>query len=140
MVRDSEVLLALGSILLIDQAVKAAVLRAGRVWQLAPFVTIRSVRSRGAFAATLGVRQSLLVAAWVGIAAMVLFAAPPAGLFGTALSRVAVGAALGGAASNLVDHSVRGAVVDYVDVRVWPVFNLGDAAIVTGVVVALVAS
>ncbi len=63
--------------------------------------------------------------------------APRAGLVDTSLARIAMGAALGGAASNLLDLVVRGCVIDYVDVRVWPVFNLGDAAIVTGVLVAL---
>jgi len=138
-VRHGEVLLALGSILLVDQALKAAVLRAGRAVGLGPFIQIRSARSRGPLAATVGVRPSLLMVAWSGIALAVLFVAPRAGLVDTSLARIAMGAALGGAASNLLDLVVRGCVIDYVDVRVWPVFNLGDAAIVTGVLVALAA-
>ena len=47
--------------------------------------------------------------------------------------------ALGGAAGNVVDQVFRGAVIDYIDVRVWPAFNFADVAIVAGVVVALVA-
>ncbi len=38
----------------------------------------------------------------------------------------------GGAAGNLLDRIRFGFVVDYLDVHVWPVFNLADAAIVTG--------
>ncbi len=46
-------------------------------------------------------------------------------------------AALGGAASNLLDMLRRGAVVDFIDLRVWPVFNLADAAIVSGLAVVI---
>lgn len=46
----------------------------------------------------------------------------------------------GGALANLVDRLRFGYVVDYLDVHVWPVFNLADAAIVAGVGVLAAAS
>lgn len=88
----------------------------------------------------MGLPLSLLSIVWLGILVAVLSVAPGGELFQTALSSAALGAALGGAASNLIDHAVRGGVVDYVDLRVWPAFNLADAAIVSGVLVALLAS
>lgn len=42
-------------------------------------------------------------------------------------------ALLGGAGGNLIDRIENGLVVDYLDFRFWPVFNLADIAIVTGV-------
>lgn len=54
------------------------------------------------------------------------------------LLTVAVGLVLGGALGNLGDRLfrgagwLRGAVVDFVDLRVWPVFNVADAAITCG--------
>jgi signal peptidase II len=54
---------------------------------------------------------------------------------------VALGLITGGAASNLVDRLVRhhgGQVIDFIDLRWWPVFNVADAAITCGVVLALV--
>jgi len=52
---------------------------------------------------------------------------------------VALGLVVGGAFGNLVDRAVRagdgflgGGVVDFVDLQWWPVFNVADAAIVTG--------
>ena len=45
---------------------------------------------------------------------------------------IALGAALGGAASNLIDRVRRGGIVDFIDVKIWPVFNIADAAIVIG--------
>lgn len=41
---------------------------------------------------------------------------------------------LGGAASNLVDRLRFGFVMDYIDLKVFPVFNLADVAIVLGAV------
>lgn len=40
---------------------------------------------------------------------------------------------VGGALGNMVDRLRFGRVIDYLDFRVWPVFNLADIAIVTGV-------
>jgi signal peptidase II len=40
--------------------------------------------------------------------------------------------ALSGAIGNLIDISFRGAVVDFIDLRIWPVFNLADVCIVGG--------
>jgi signal peptidase II len=56
----------------------------------------------------------------------------------------ALGAILGGAIGNLTDRIVRGPrltghVIDFIDFRVWPVFNLADTAIVVGAI-ALAAS
>jgi signal peptidase II len=41
---------------------------------------------------------------------------------------------LGGAVGNWIDRVRFGAVVDFLDFRVWPVFNLADSAISVGVV------
>jgi len=38
----------------------------------------------------------------------------------------------GGATGNLIDRLVFGGVIDYIDVKIWPVFNLADMAIVAG--------
>jgi len=40
---------------------------------------------------------------------------------------------LGGAAGNLVDRLRLHVVIDFLDLHVWPVFNLGDSAITIGV-------
>ena len=49
--------------------------------------------------------------------------------------RMRLGVALlsGGAIGNLVDRIRLGAVVDFFDFRIWPIFNVADIAIVLGV-------
>ena len=44
----------------------------------------------------------------------------------------ACGLILGGAAGNLIDRVRCGYVIDFLDLRVWPVFNIGDSAITIG--------
>ena len=39
---------------------------------------------------------------------------------------------LSGAAANLIDRFQNGLVVDFLDFRIWPVFNIADIAIVVG--------
>lgn len=61
----------------------------------------------------------------------------------TAGAAAALGLLLGGAAGNLVDRLFRdhgGAVVDFIDLQWWPVFNVADAAITCGAVLLVVAT
>jgi len=41
---------------------------------------------------------------------------------------------IAGTAGNLWDRVFRGGVIDFVDVKFWPIFNLADIFIVTGTV------
>lgn len=43
-----------------------------------------------------------------------------------------LGLMLGGAAGNLIDRLAKGAVIDFIQVDGFPVFNLADSAIVIG--------
>ena len=48
-------------------------------------------------------------------------------------NRFGLGLALGGTIGNLIDRLRVGFVIDFLDFRVWPVFNLADSAIVVAV-------
>jgi signal peptidase II len=50
---------------------------------------------------------------------------------------ICLGTALGGATANAWDWFRHGGVLDFIDLRVWPIFNLADVAIVTGVAGAI---
>ena len=51
------------------------------------------------------------------------------------INRWALSLILGGAIGNWIDRLRFAAVIDFIDFRVWPVFNLADAAITTGVAI-----
>ena len=52
----------------------------------------------------------------------------------TNLLRLSLGLQMGGAAGNLLDRLLQGHVTDFVDIGPWPVFNVADSSIVTGLV------
>ncbi len=56
------------------------------------------------------------------------------------LVRTAFGAIVGGAIGNIVDRFHYGYVVDFIDLRWWPVFNVADSCITLGVALLLIAS
>lgn len=45
---------------------------------------------------------------------------------------VAVSLIIAGAIGNLVDRILYGYVIDFIDFRIWPVFNIADSAITIG--------
>ena len=44
---------------------------------------------------------------------------------------------LAGAIGNLIDRILFGHVIDFIDLRVWPVFNTADSAITIGTIIIL---
>jgi signal peptidase II len=61
----------------------------------------------------------------------------------TRTSAVAVGLLLGGALGNIADRLFRGhggAVVDFVNLQWWPVFNVADACVVVGALMFVLVS
>ena len=55
-----------------------------------------------------------------------------------AMFRYGLGLLLGGAVGNLIDRIQNGLVVDFLDFRIWPVFNIADIAICVGAVMLVV--
>ena len=51
------------------------------------------------------------------------------------LLRLSLGLQIGGALGNLIDRVRLGHVTDFMDVGAWPIFNIADASIITGLVI-----
>jgi len=72
----------------------------------------------------------IMVALLLLVAAVVLYnrivKSPP-------FFQAGAGLVLGGAMGNLIDRLYSGAVTDFLDFKIWPVFNFADAGIVIGV-------
>ncbi len=56
------------------------------------------------------------------------------------LVQVAFGGIVGGAIGNMVDRFHYGFVVDFIDLRWWPVFNVADSCITVGVALLVLGS
>ena len=127
----------------LDQITKSVALRAladGPVELVPGALTLRlTFNSGGAFGFLQGLPGLFLVLSLV-VAGLILVWARRIEERGW---RVALGLILGGGLGNVFDRVFRdtgGRVVDFVDVHVWPVFNLADSAIVIGVVTVFVLS
>lgn len=128
------------AVVAVDQLSKAALvarLPLGAEASILPaldrFVVLHHVENTGmAFGLGQGLGAGFLAIAIVVVGCLLVWAAatPPA----DRLLRITLGLVAGGALGNAIDRVARGAVVDFVDVRVWPVFNVADSAISVGVV------
>jgi signal peptidase II len=106
------------------------------VWTLRLALTFNS---GAAFGLGRGVTP-VLVALAIFLIVMLVGLGRDASRRASGVSVVAMGLLLGGAAGNLVDRLVRhhgGAVIDFIDLKWWPVFNVADASIVCGAVLLL---
>ena len=80
-----------------------------------------------------GQNTPLILVSFVGVAVLILLYRSQR--YPTGLLRLSLGLQLGGAFGNLVDRVRLGHVTDWVDVGPWPVFNVADASIVTGLII-----
>ena len=134
-------LIVLCSVLLLDQASKAAALQLMRRGESIPIISdsvrLTLVQNSGAAFGMLSGNNLPLVLTTLLAAAAVVFLIFRSKKTGSQLSMPLV-LVLGGALGNLADRVRLGEVVDFVDVgwklHRWPVFNVADVAITAGVV------
>lgn len=98
---------------------------------------LRVTRNPGV-AFSLGADQpAVVVLAFTGVAVLALAVAAWRGHLGGSLP---AGLVVGGGLANLADRAIGGSVVDLFDLGWWPVFNLADVFITTGVGLLLLAA
>ncbi len=123
-----------GLIVAADQAAKAAIeanlVPGEKVDVLGPLGLTSAHNTGVAFGLAGGAGAGVIVSTLAALALIVyLFSRDPArpGMW------VAVGLLAGGALGNLADRARAGSVTDFIDLPLWPAFNLADIAITTGV-------
>ena len=132
-------LLSAGALLTVDQLTKwwaLETLEGGRIIDIVWTLRLRLVFNTGAaFNSFEGLGPVLGIAAAVIAAALLLNRR----LVRDRASAIAAGSIAGGALGNLTDRIFRsddgflgGAVVDFVDVQWWPVWNVADMGVVLG--------
>ena len=96
---------------------------------------ITNVRNSGAAFgfAPAGALVFLVASVVVSIGLVVYVVRDPSSLYNDAV----LGLVLGGTLGNGFDRIVHGTVTDFINVHFWPVFNVADSAISTGVVLLI---
>ncbi len=129
------------TVVVVDQLTKWWALRAlgdGRSIDLVWTLRLRLVFNRGT-AFGFGSRFAPVIAVLAVVVVVVLLRS--GGALRGSWARASLGLVLGGAVGNLADRVARdgggflgGAVVDFVDLQWWPVFNVADMGVSAGVV------
>jgi signal peptidase II len=102
---------------------------------------LTSHRNEGAAFGILQGQMWLFYIATVGVVAAIIYMIQTqlngSRWYGAALSLV-----LGGAVGNFIDRVLEGAVVDFIDMYIftynYPIFNVADMALVTGVIMVII--
>ncbi len=129
------------SVILLDQVTKALAVRVlskGPIHVFGPLSLTLLYNSGIAFGLAKGMSDVVILLAVL----IVLFIGFRVSKASSNWSIVGSGLLMGGAISNVIDRLIRPhfGVVDFIDFKFWPVFNLADASIVIGVVMLVFAS
>jgi signal peptidase II len=134
---------------LVDQLTKAIVIANVPLYATVPFIDpylnwTRTQNTGAAFSLFENGGMFFIIVAVI-VSAVILYYAPRLPVEDR-LSRVALGLQLGGAMGNLIDRLRFGPVTDFIHFRIpqigldWPVSNIADICIVSGVILLIVAS
>lgn len=135
-------------ILILDQLSKALVAKNLSLNQSLPVIKeilhITLVHNRGAAFGILKNQLPIFIPTALFAVALIYFnlkkhkpcgsAQGQKGLRGITLYSLSLSFILAGALGNLIDRLSFGYVIDFLDIRIWPVFNIADSAITIGAV------
>jgi len=120
---------------LLDRASKAWIIRNMELWTirrvLGRWLTFTYVQNTGAAFGVLG--GQTVVLSLISIALLVgLFVFREKLHVLPQIGKLAISLIVAGALGNLFDRLVFGYVIDFIDIQIWPVFNIADSALVVG--------
>jgi signal peptidase II len=126
------------AVLLVDQLTKYLVVTNFFVGKSIPIIEdvfhLTYVRNQGAAFGIMQGQQLFFIVVTIAIIVAVIIFYKELPLHNI-MNRIALGLILGGAIGNLIDRIRLGYVIDFIDLRVWPVFNVADSAVVIAVVI-----
>ena len=137
--RDPLLIGILITALVVDQITKQLVLEnlgIGASWPGDGFFRFTYVRNDGTAFGLFQNNGTLLTFVSIGAVALIVYFYREAAVVSW-FTRAALGLQLTGALGHLLDRFRHGYVVDYLDVGPWPIFNIADSAIITGIVVLI---
>jgi signal peptidase II len=132
-------LAACGAVVALDQGSKAlatSLVDRGERVEVLPFLVFENVRNKGVAFGLGGDISAVLIGATIVLLVGLLVVLAFRGGGGW-LVWLPAALLLGGALGNLADRVRDGAVTDFIDLPLWPTFNLADVAITVGVLLLL---
>jgi len=125
-------------IILIDQIskymIRTLMTLKGSVEILRPVLYLTYTKNTGAgFSILTGMNTFLIIISILIIAGLIYYFKRF-----TKAERYPLSLILGGAIGNLIDRIIFGHVIDFINVRVWPIFNIADSAITIGIIWLLI--
>jgi len=128
-------------VLVLDQLLKFSVISKLTPLRSIPvignFFYISYVKNTGAAFGLFAGQMAFLIIIGLAVCAVVVyfhFKVP----FSSHFTQTSLALILGGSIGNLVDRIFRGYVVDFIDFRFWPAFNLADIAVNFGIFLIIV--
>jgi signal peptidase II len=119
-----------------SKALATSLVASGDRVEVLPFLSIENTRNEGvAFGLGGDISAVLIGATIVLLVGLLTFLAYRARSGATVWLPAAL--LVGGALGNLADRVRDGAVTDFIDLPLWPTFNLADLAIIAGVLLLL---
>ncbi|MBW2996199.1 signal peptidase II [Candidatus Woesearchaeota archaeon] len=130
------ILLTSVAVVLLDQLTKFSVVRNLQLFQSVPIIQnifhLTYIQNTGAGFGLFQQSTSLLI--WFSIIVIGLILYFYDAVPNDKCVQIATALILGGTLGNLIDRINLGYVIDFLDFRIWPAFNIADIAITLGVI------
>ena len=118
--------------------IRANLTRGQELFDTGFFQIVRAQNTGAAFGIFQNQSLALTIVAFIGAIIILLcgfFFYRHWSFLGSMLAKSALGLILGGTIGNLIDRLRLGYITDFIDFKVWPAFNVADAAVTIGVII-----